>query len=124
MYNAVTGVTRHFLHDTRNTQSICNNIVWNITCDRESNVWLCTDNGISVTQHTSWYRMVNLLEISGTGDGNIFSWIMCDSHGCMWMGGEMDCYIVAPMDGGNDVKWYNANNPEYTLVHNRIATDI
>jgi signal transduction histidine kinase/DNA-binding response OmpR family regulator/ligand-binding sensor domain-containing protein len=120
MYNAVTGVTRHFLHDTRNTQSICNNIVWNITCDRESNVWLCTDNGISVTQHTSWYRMVNLLEISGTGDGNIFSQIMCDSHGCMWMGGENGLLRVAPMDGGNDVKWYNANNPEYTLVHNRV----
>lgn len=120
LYNTTSGTVRRFLHDTRNVQSICNNIIWNITRDRNSNIWLATDHGVAVTQYSSWYRQVNLSEFSGTGEGNIFTQLMTDSQGRLWMGGENGLLCVIPAKGTWSMNWYNANNPEYHLVHNRI----
>ena len=37
----------HVVHDSRNLQSLSNNIIWTIFADREHNIWLGTDYGIS-----------------------------------------------------------------------------
>lgn len=40
---------QHIIHDSRNIQSLTNNIVWNIFSDQEHNIWLGTDYGISLS---------------------------------------------------------------------------
>lgn len=45
-HNDVTPL-QHIIHDSRNIQSLTNNIIWNIFADQEHNIWLGTDYGIS-----------------------------------------------------------------------------
>ena len=39
---------QHIIHDSRNIQSLTNNIIWNIFSDQEHNIWLGTDYGLSL----------------------------------------------------------------------------
>ena len=44
---------QHIIHDSRNIQSLTNNIIWNIFSDQEHNIWLGTDYGISLSRYNS-----------------------------------------------------------------------
>lgn len=52
---------QHIIHDSRNIQSLTNNIIWNIFSDQEHNIWLGTDYGISchaITVRCNLYRFL------------------------------------------------------------------
>lgn len=51
-HNDVTPL-QHIIHDSRNIQSLTNNIIWNIFADQEHNIWLGTDYGISLSRYNS-----------------------------------------------------------------------
>ena len=48
VYQNDNGTLQHIVHDSRNIQSLTNNIIWNIFADQEQNIWLGTDYGISL----------------------------------------------------------------------------
>ena len=41
VYQNDNGTLQHIVHDSRNIQSLTNNIIWNIFADQEQNIWLC-----------------------------------------------------------------------------------
>ena len=111
----------HVVHDSRNLQSLSNNIIWAIFADREHNVWLGTDYGISMSRHNSVLRHIPISQITGTGEGNQFYSMLRDTHGTYWFGGTNGLIrFTALMDGEQDVAWYKMGDRKYPLSHNRV----
>ena len=48
IYGVESHKLEHIVHDSRNKQSLCNNIVWCAFTDKAKNVWLGTDRGSSL----------------------------------------------------------------------------
>ena len=71
----------HALHDSRNRQSLADNIVWNIFADREHNIWLGTNYGISLSRNNSAFQYIPIAQITGTGEGNQFFSLYKDVQG-------------------------------------------
>lgn len=63
---------QHIVHDSRNLQSLSNNIVWTVYADCERNIWLGTDYGISMARCKETLRYVPISRITGTGKETSF----------------------------------------------------
>lgn len=111
----------HVAHDSRNLQSLSNNIVWTIFADCEHNIWLGTDYGISMSRHNSVLRHIPISQITGTGEGNQFYSMLRDTHGTYWFGGTNGLIrFTSPMGVDQDVAWYKMGDRKYPLSHNRV----
>lgn len=107
------------LHDSRNSRSLCNNIIWDILCDRNRNVWLATDRGVSLAQTDIGQHYIHLSEIVHSGDGNLFTSMLIDSSGDYWLGGENGLIHISNTPP-YQVDWFKQDSEEYPLRHNRI----
>lgn len=105
----------HVVHDSRNLQSLSNNIIWTIFADKERNIWLGTDYGISMSRYNNVLRYVPISQLTGTGEGNQFYSMLRDAHGNHWFGGTNGLIRI-----GQDVAWYKMGNRKYPLSHNRV----
>ena len=111
----------HALHDSRNRQSLADNIVWNIFADREHNIWLGTNYGISLSRNNSAFQYIPIAQITGTGEGNQFFSLYKDVQGWYWLGGSNGIIRTkSPADNLPDAIWYNMGDALYHLPHNRI----
>lgn len=112
---------QHVMHDSRNPNSLYNNVVWNIYKDQNNNVWLGTDSGVSLSRTNRALQEVPIAEITGTGTGNQFYSIYKDSRGYYWLGGSNGIIRVNQANGEwvNPI-WYNTENPRHPLPHGRI----
>lgn len=107
------------VHDSRNPRSLCNNIIWDILCDRNNNVWLATGRGVSLAQRNVGQHYIYLSEIVRSGDGNLFTYMLMDSHGDYWLGGENGLIHIdgtAPYEA----EWFRQDSDRYPLRHNHI----
>ena len=112
---------QHIIHDSRNIQSLTNNIIWNIFSDQEHNIWLGTDYGISLSRYNSALQFVPISQITGTGDGNQFYSLFRDSKGFYWFGGTNGVIrFTHPAGNKHDAIWYRMGDKNYPLSHNRI----
>jgi signal transduction histidine kinase/ligand-binding sensor domain-containing protein/DNA-binding NarL/FixJ family response regulator len=111
----------HVTHDSRNQQSLSNNIVWCVFTDKDKNIWSGTDYGISLSHYNRSFRYIPISQITGTGDGNHFCSLFKDSRGTFWFGGTNGLIRFNENSGNYDkVAWYRMGNNEYSLPHNRI----
>ncbi|CDA84767.1 two-component system sensor histidine kinase [Bacteroides sp. CAG:754] len=112
---------QHIIHDSRNIQSLTNNIVWNIFSDQEHNIWLGTDYGISLSRYNSALQFVPISRITGTGDGNQFYSLFRDSKGFYWFGGTNGLLrFIHPTGNRHEAAWYRMGDKTYPLSHNRV----
>lgn len=121
---------QHVVHDSRNLQSLSNNIVWTIYADREWNVWLGTDYGISVSRFKESLHYIPISRITGTGEGNQFYSMLRDVHGDFWFGGTnglirfassaIDDLEEQATTRSKDVTWYKMGDKRFPLSHNRV----
>ncbi len=116
VYAPGTGLT-HIVHDSRNTRSLADNIVWSLFADREKNIWIGTDNGVSLYRYNPTFRFNHISQLTGTGEGNHIYAILRDSHGYLWFGGANG--IIRSDTLGNNI-WYKQGDARYPLGHNRI----
>ncbi len=116
-----TGPVQHVMHDSRNRNSLSNNIVWNIFVDQDQNIWLGTDYGISLFRYNRALQYVPISDLTGTGEGNQFYSIFRDSKNNFWFGGT-NGIIRAPRNGESwgDAVWYNMGDKKNPLPHGRI----
>lgn len=112
---------QHVMHDSRNPNSLQNNIIWNIFSDRSQNIWLGTEAGISLFRNNRAMAFVPISEITGTGDGNQFYSIYRDSRGYFWFGGT-NGIIRVERQGANWLNpiWYTTDSETFPLPHGRI----
>lgn len=121
VYHNDTEALQHIVHDSRNIQSLTNNIIWNIFTDHEHNVWLGTDYGISLSRYNSALQFVPISQITGTGDGNQFYSLFRDSKGFYWFGGSNGLIrFTDRSEDKRDALWYKMGDKSHPLSHNRI----
>lgn len=115
------GGLQHVVHDSRNSSSLSNNIVWSIFTDKENNSWIGTDYGISLSRFNDGYQYVPISQITGTGEGNHFYSLYKDSHGFYWFGGTNGLIRSRSISGaGAQTAWYKMGSRNAALSHNRI----
>lgn len=117
IYNNKANKVDHIIHDSRNKRSLCNNIIWCSYADRNNNIWLGTDYGISLMIDNSITKFIHISELTNSGDGNQFTQIYKDSAGNYWLGGINGLLMF---DKKGIMKWFNTENKAYKLRHNRI----
>lgn len=108
---------QHVIHDSRNLQSLSNNIIWSIFTDREQNIWLGTDHGISLSRSNRSLQDIPISQITGSGEGNQFYSLFRDSRGNSWYGGTNGLIRV---NKSAKATWYKMGSSQYPLKHNRI----
>jgi len=123
IYEPFQGGTKHITHDSRNTHSLCNNIIWCIFRDRDNNVWLGTDRGLSLSSFNPAFKYVHISELMNSGDGNLFTVTFCDSKGNYWLGGVNGLILLERIGLNKDdynVRWFRMGDINNPLSHNRI----
>ena len=101
-------------------QTICNNIIWNLTIDRDDNVWLATDDGVTIMEYPTWYTYHNIYEFTHDEYGGSFTSILDDSHNNLWLGGENGLLKLSLQSTPVEATCYNASNSQNHIRHNRI----
>ncbi len=113
--------TRHIVHHSRISNSLCNNVIWSIYSDACKNIWLGTDNGISFWRNNTSVQQVSIGEISGLDAGNQFFSIFKDTKNYYWLGGSNGLIRVKQKNGNwQHPVWYNTSAPQHYLPHGRI----
>lgn len=120
---------QHVVHDSRNLQSLSNNIIWTIYADCERNIWLGTDYGVSMSRCKEALRYIPISRITGTGEGNQFYSMLRDVHGNFWFGGTNGLirFAFSPKESPekqiaekDEVTWYKMGDKKFPLSHNRV----
>jgi signal transduction histidine kinase/ligand-binding sensor domain-containing protein/DNA-binding response OmpR family regulator len=119
LYNGQTVETVE--HDTRDQNSLSNNVVWSVFKDRADNIWFGTDYGISVLPNERRYNYIPVSKTTGTGEGNQFYSIYYDNANNFWLGGT-NGLICKKDDIGkkSETRWFKMSGSPYFISHNRI----
>lgn len=117
VYNKTSRQTHHLTHSSRNSQSLCNNLIRCCYIDNNNNIWLGTGNGISLAPYNPVYQQTHISELIDNDAGNQFCVIYKDSRKNYWLGGK-NGLIVKTTD--NDIRWYHTGSKTYPLRHNHI----
>lgn len=121
IYDKSTGSIQYSVHDSRNNNSLINNIIWDVFSDKDKNLWLGTDNGISLSPFNNFLKTIPIAAITGIGDGNRFYSIYKDSRGYYWLGGTNGLIrtksVFSPT---GDALWFKMGDPKNNISHNRI----
>lgn len=119
VYDFDSGSHTWVVHDSRNPRSLCNNIVWDILRDKDRNIWLATGRGVSLARTDAGRHEIHLSEIVSSGDGNLFTYMLMDSRGDYWLGGENGLIHI---NGASpyEVEWFRQDSDRYPIRHNHI----
>ncbi|WPV69034.1 two-component regulator propeller domain-containing protein [Chitinophaga sp. LS1] len=121
IYDPASEQLEHIVHDARNKGSIVNNIIWSLFADKEANIWLGTDYGISLLQNHNSLQVIPIFDITHEKDGNRFYNIYKDHYGDYWLGGT-NGIIRSTSPGGHEISsaWYKMGDKSLPISHNRI----
>lgn len=124
IYGVESHKLEHIVHDSRNKQSLCNNIVWCAFTDKAKNVWLGTDRGFSLAVYHPTFHFIHISEITDNGIGNQFTTIFKDSKENYWLGGINGLILMNKVPGAEEgqykIHWFRSGDNEHALPHNRI----
>jgi len=118
LYN--NGALTHYEHDIYLPQySIAGNVVWSLFEDRDGNIWIGTNNGVTIIEKNPLIEWVSLGKHTRTHHGNRADYMLNDSKGRTWLGGAhgVICFDEQEKDG---YRWYRMNDKDYPIPHNRI----
>jgi signal transduction histidine kinase/ligand-binding sensor domain-containing protein/CheY-like chemotaxis protein/AraC-like DNA-binding protein len=107
-------------HDSRDSKSLANNIVWTVYADVNRNVWLGTDYGISLSSNNRNFEYIPIHQLTQSGDGNHVYSIHKDSHGYYWLGGTSGLIRTDDLRPGAKSCWYMMNHAQWYISHNHI----
>lgn len=114
-------IEKHVLHDSRDRQSLSNDVVWSMLRDTNGNIWLGTDDGLSLEPRMQDLQFTPISQITGIGAGNHFYSIYRDVSGLLWLGGSNGLISsTANLSSPQTSRWYRVDNMDYPIAHNRI----
>ena len=114
-------LVKRIKHDSRNRNSLANNIIWSIFKDRAGNIWLGTDFGFSLWSNRKVEKTLPIYQLTASNDGNRFYKIAKDRNGWYWLGGDNGLIRVHGLGDRNaESNWYRMDAGTYRLTHNRI----
>lgn len=107
-----------YRHDSRMASSLSGNVVRSVMADRDGNLWVGTESGLSEWVNEGDFTCIPLYRLSGgNGGSNRFYAIFRDSRGYLWLGGTHGLIRRSP---GGQMKWYKAGDRNCQLEHNRV----
>ena len=120
-YNPERNSVSYREHDVRYQHSLSSNIIWGIYKDRAHNIWLGTDQSVSLLHYSPYYHYVPILSLTDqsslpTSEGNHFTCIKKDSKGTYWFGGTNGLI----RQSADELLWFRTGNKQHPLPHNRI----
>lgn len=108
-------------HDARNSFSLSGNVVNMFFKDESSNIWIGTDNGISLVVNNSSIRSRLLSDITASNEGCQISSLLRTADSTLWLGGSRGLIkLKMNMQGNNICRWYQMNSKESFIPHNCI----
>ena len=111
----------HILHDARLGTSLAGDVVWSLFRDRDDNIWIGTNCGISLAVMDSRQTTYTLPSITGESTGNQLSAMGRDMQGRYWMGGTGGIIRIDHLgEEGQTYRWYRMGDTHSPLPHNRI----
>jgi len=117
------GVTHSIHHDARMSESLAGDAVWSLFRDHDGNIWIGTNNGLSMVANDNRLTTYTLPSITGESSGNQIFCLCRDPQGRLWLGGSNGLLCINNLGEANqDFRWYRMDNPHYPLTHNRIRT--
>ena len=101
----------HILHDARLGTSLAGDVVWSLLRDRDDNIWIGTNCGISLAVMDSRQTTYTLPSITGESTGNQLSAMGRDMQGRYWMGGTGGIIRIDHLgEEGQTYRWLTAIN--------------
>lgn len=115
------GKTHHIVRDSRKPYSIVNDVIWNIYPDKNGNIWLGTNNGVSISAYNKRMKHFALDDITGIGRSNQLFCLFRSKDEAFWIAGSHGAIRIENM-GKQDMKyyWYHMDSKEFPINHNRI----
>ncbi len=114
------GEVRHLRHDSRDSKSLVDNVVWKVMVDRDDNLWAGTEYDISVLPENEWFEILPLAALTQRGDGNCIHRMLRDSKDNLWLGGTNGIIRMKQGLTPEDTEWYMMGDSRYHLSHNRV----
>ncbi|MDR1200412.1 MAG: response regulator [Tannerellaceae bacterium] len=111
---------QYLKHDSRDPQSLSNNIIWAIFKDSRQNLWIGSDYGISLLQGNRRFCFIPIHQMTTSGEGNLFYSISKDSKGNFWFGGTNGLIRTKNPESGDAVQWFTVSNQDVRLTHNHV----
>lgn len=111
-------MTRH-THDALFPEtSLAGDVVWCLFCDRDGNIWIGTDNGVSMIERKPLIAWLSIPKLTGMRHGNNIDNVMRDSRGRLWLGGTNG--LICVEQERQTYRWYRMGDERYKIPHNRI----
>lgn len=114
----------HYVHDSRIASSIGNDIVWSSLVDRDHNIILATDLGLSIVPNHSFCAFTSLYDLTHLPLGNNLQCLFRDSGQTLWIGGSGGLIRLAEPDPrvktAGDCAWFRQNDSRLPLPHNHV----
>lgn len=107
----------HYRHDSRREQSLADNEIWCVYCDKRNNIWAGHERGFSIASDTKAIRTVKLSDLTHTGEGNEIYRIHRDRHGDLWLAGTNG---IIRLSDGMAPTWYRHDPSPHSLSHKRV----
>ena len=105
-------------HDSSDPSSLINDVVWCINNDIDGNVWVGTDEGISITREKREVSFIPVSLITRKRTGNHFYHVFQDRNDNLWLGGTEGLIRTTPQF--SEAVWYSVDNHFTQIMHNRI----
>lgn len=111
----------HLMHDARIDYSLAGDAISCIFRDKDFNIWIGTNSGVSLIRENGILTAYSLPSITGEGSGNQLFCVFCDSKRRYWLGGSNGVICTENL-GTTDqnYRWYRQNDAKYPIAHNRV----
>lgn len=96
LYYDDAGTLSHYKRDTRNSGSLSGDQIWCVMSDKDDNIWLGTEHGMSIASNSSVCRFIKISSLINTGESNEFLCVFRDSKGNLWLGGTNGIIMQTP----------------------------
>lgn len=117
VYSPATQGIEQATHDSRLQSSLSNDMVRSIATDRDGNVFIGTDRGVSVSLQYDHFRIVPLANLTGDGHGNLLTSVLHDKDNGYWIGGE---HGLLRIDKDKHCTLFATSSPSHQLRNNYI----
>ena len=114
------GHISHYRHDTSNSSSMSNNVLWSVFIDRQENLWLGHNAGLSLLRSLHVFTRIPLQQLVGSDEGNFLNQLHFDRRSQLWAGGSNGLHRFARGHRLEDNTWYRQGSTQHPLTNNFI----
>lgn len=87
-YDTHSNYVRHIYHDSQNSKSLSNNVVFSLCAEDDNHIWVGTLNGLNLwdRQQSTFTRFFNDAQNKGSVSSNVINCLIKDQKNQLWVG--------------------------------------